>query len=193
MKKHALLLASLTAPIFLSACTVEEDNAANEETTANEVVDGSLADALAGRDNLSTVAGALEDAGLASLFENEEGASYTLFAPTDTAFAELGEGVLPADAEERRTVLATLLRDHIVPGYLTIEDIEKAVSAEDGRPVTMTTVGDSKLTFVKTGDTLTVTGEDGEGAAINGAALDSQAQMAIPIDGLLKSPPDEEG
>jgi uncharacterized surface protein with fasciclin (FAS1) repeats len=78
-----------------------------------------------------------------------------------------------------------VLRDHIVPGYLTPDDIGTAIDAQGGR-VKVQTMGDHKLTFTREGKGYRVAAEDGSSAMIAGNATTASNGVAIPVDGVLK-------
>jgi uncharacterized surface protein with fasciclin (FAS1) repeats len=83
-----------------------------------------IEDALKSRDDLSTFYRALVDTGVAG--ELEEGASYTVFAPTNEAFAKLSQERYPCfHAPECKRDLAEVLRNHIVPGERHLGDVAK--------------------------------------------------------------------
>src|SRR5688572_2217152 len=69
-----------------------------------------------------------------ALIETLNGAGvYTVFAPTDSAFAALSEPVQTRlAAPEQRERLITLLSFHIVPGTVTAEDLERAIEQAPG-------------------------------------------------------------
>lgn len=70
--------------------------------------------------------GALADAGLLEALK--EMGPYTLFAPTDEAFAKIPKHKLDDLLKpEKRETLQALLRNHIVPGKLTANEL-KALS-----------------------------------------------------------------
>ncbi|MDX1531677.1 MAG: fasciclin domain-containing protein, partial [Rhodothermales bacterium] len=69
-----------------------------------------------------TLADALARAGLDDVLHT--GGPYTLFAPTDLAFADLGDGTLQALlADGNRALLREVLRRHVVPGRFTLDDL----------------------------------------------------------------------
>lgn len=75
----------------------------------------------------TTLISAIDRAGLAELLGG--GGPYTVFAPSDAAFARLPEGVvdsLLATPDQ----LADVVRYHVVPGRLTTNDVARRVSAE---------------------------------------------------------------
>jgi len=168
------------AALALQGCSSNETGA--EETA--EASDETLAAMVAEADGLSTVSDALTEAGLAQVFDGA--AAYTLFAPQDGAFEELGEAGDDLRSPEQRAAMVAILRDHIVPGYLTPDDIANAVEMADDGSVEMRTMGDHVLTFTGEGDVITVTSEDGSKASFAGDALRASNGVAIPLDGVLK-------
>jgi uncharacterized surface protein with fasciclin (FAS1) repeats len=112
--------------------------------------------------------------------------SYTLLAPNNAAFAKLGDKAAALNAPEQRAALTAVVRDHMVPGFLTRDDIAKAIDAADGKPVRMSTLGAGELSFAKEGEAITVTAKDGASATITGRAVPAGASIALPVDGVLK-------
>lgn len=174
-------LASLTALALLAlpACSTEE----GDETLAAEPGEETLAEAISDAEGLNTVASALGDTGLAEVFEGT--GSYTLFAPNDAAFEALGEVGAALREPGQRAALAAVLRDHIVPGYLTPDDIETALQSQRGS-VVVETMGDQALTFSRADGGIRVTGENGASAMLAGDAVRASNGVAIPLDGVLK-------
>lgn len=174
-------LAAAAGALMLPACSGE---VAEEDDGAAEVSSETLASVVEEADGLTVVSDVLGDAGLAQVFDGA--AAYTLFAPQDMAFDALGEAGDDLRSPEQRAAMVAILRDHIVPGYLTPSDIGKAIELADDGSVEMRTMGDHTLTFTSEGDTITATGEDGASARFTGDALQASNGVAIPLDGLLK-------
>jgi uncharacterized surface protein with fasciclin (FAS1) repeats len=162
---------------MLAACS-----GGSETDTAAEPGEDTLHAMVAAAGDLSVVSEALQDAGLAQVFDGV--ASYTLLAPNDAAFGSLGDAGETLRTPEQRPALVAVLRDHIVPGYLTPEDIERALELDDDNKVAMRTMAGHTLTFSKTGTTITATGEDGASVRFAGDALLASNGVAIPVDGL---------
>lgn len=173
----ALLAAAMLA---LQGCSSESTE---DSGGAAEVSNETLASLVSEADDLSVVSGVLGDAGLSQVFDGA--AAYTLFAPQDTAFDALGEAGGELRSPEQRAALVAILRDHIVPGYLTPEDIGNAIEQADDGSVEMRTMGDHTLTFTASGDTIAVTAEDGSSAKFVGTPLRASNGVAIPLDGVL--------
>ena len=173
--------AALAVLAPLAACS-DRDTPAGE-TAAGEEADRTLAAAIGDAPGLTTVSSALSEAGLASVFDGP--GSYTVLAPDDDAFAKLGDRGKTLSEAEHRAELVALLRGHILPGHLTPKAIRQAIADKKG-PVTMTTLADGEVTFAAAGDAITVTGEDGAKATIEGEALVASNGVVLPLDGLVK-------
>lgn len=170
------------AAIPLASCEkVEEDRT---EAAGGEV-HRTLASAIASAPELSVVSDALSDSGLAGVFDGP--GSYTVLAPQDDAFRQLGDGEQSIASPEAKPVLVAVLRDHILPGHLTPAAIREAVAAQGG-PVRMRTLGEGNVSFSLDGETIRVESDEGMRASVEGAALTASNGMVIPIDGLLKTP-----
>ena len=116
-------------------------------------------------------------------------APYTLLAPDDDAFGALGEAGKTLQSPENGAALAEILRDHILPGYLTVADIEAALKRAGGKPVTMKTMGGKSVSFVREGEALVVSTPDGARAKVDGAAVSATNGVVIPLDAVLRKLP----
>jgi uncharacterized surface protein with fasciclin (FAS1) repeats len=73
-------------------------------------------------DGHNTLAAALEAAGLVSTLKSE--GPFTVFAPTDSAFAALPEGTVESLLQpENRDQLTAILTYHVVPGEVMAADV----------------------------------------------------------------------
>lgn len=80
-------------------------------------------------DDFNTLAAALEAADLITALQGE--GPYTVFAPTDAAFAALPEGTLDSLLlPENKEQLTAILLYHVVPGQIMSEDISGTASPE---------------------------------------------------------------
>ena len=76
---------------------------------------------------------------------------FTVFAPTDAAFAKLPAGTVDTLLKpENKATLASVLTYHVVPGRITAADIAANAKAHMGK-ATYTTVQGGSLTFSKSG------------------------------------------
>ena len=175
---RSLALVTLPASLALAACSSEPGEAPATEATDRNTV----AQAIASAGNLSTLSGALTDAQLAEVLDGS--GSYTIFAPTDDAFAALGESGQLLLEVEQRPLLVGLMREHIVPGHITPDAIGQAIDAEGG-PVTMTTMGGGSLTFAREGDAISVSRDGTNSAIFASEGTEAGNGVVIPIDAAL--------
>lgn len=82
---------------------------------------GTVVDAASKRYDFETLVGAVVDAGLADALSASDG-TFTVFAPTDDAFAALPEGLLESLSVEQ---LATILSYHVLPVEVASGDLEE--------------------------------------------------------------------
>jgi len=178
-------LLALTAAALLGACSGKSSpDASTSGSAAAAEPTGNLTEALGDRPDLSTVRAALKDTGIATAFEGK--ASYTLLAPTDGAFAKLGESGKALMQEEDRAALAQVLRDHTLPGTVTLDDINAAVNGAKDGIAKMPSLGSGAVSFSRSGTDLVVTGPDGTSGRIDGRTVLATNGVIIPIDTVLK-------
>merc|ERR1712070_352918 len=106
-----------TAAVALAAFSFGATTTASAEDMKADIVDTAVA---AGSFNL--LVAAVDAAGLVDVLKSE--GPFTVFAPTDDAFAALPEGTVEALlAEEGLGTLTTILTYHVVPGKVMSADI----------------------------------------------------------------------
>lgn len=92
----------------------------------------------AGNDNFETLVAAVQEAGLVETLQGD--GPFTVFAPTDDAFALLGDDAIARLLRpENRDQLVAILTYHVVPGRFTARDI--------GRLDDLTTVNGEALSL----------------------------------------------
>jgi uncharacterized surface protein with fasciclin (FAS1) repeats len=134
--KKALMAGVVVAALTLTGCAQAEEPAveeteevAVEETTPEpmeeEMVEegpGTIVDVAVGAGTFTTLVAAVQAAGLVETLSGE--GPFTVFAPTDEAFAALPEGVLDALLlEENKELLARILTYHVVSGAVFSADV----------------------------------------------------------------------
>jgi uncharacterized surface protein with fasciclin (FAS1) repeats len=94
--------------------------------------------------NFNTLAKALAEAGLVETLKGP--GPFTVFAPTDEAFAKLPPGTLEALLADKAK-LTKVLTYHVVPGAVMAADVVKMSSAKtvEGQSVTIDTRGGVKV------------------------------------------------
>ena len=86
-------------------------------------------DVAAANDNFDTLVAALEATGLDETLDNPDG-KFTVFAPTDNAFAALPEGTLDTLLlPENKQQLTDILLYHVLPGQVMASDVSGLTSA----------------------------------------------------------------
>lgn len=79
--------------------------------------------------SFNTLAAALKAAGLVGVLKGD--GPFTVFAPTDEAFAKLPEGTVESLLKpENKEKLVAVLTYHVVPGKVTSSDVVKLESAQ---------------------------------------------------------------
>ena len=129
---------AIAAALTLSACGGNSDTAA--EVTEEASV-GTIVDVAIGAGNFSTLVAAVT---AADLVETLSGTGpFTVFAPTDDAFAALPAGVLDALLlPENKAVLAQILTYHVVSGMVMAADVKDGdVATVEGQNIKLSTMG----------------------------------------------------
>lgn len=136
-------------------------------------------------DELSTTVGFLKAANLEKLLSGP--GSYTLFAPTNGAFAALPEDQRKQlESSEGRPQLVALLRQHMVPGYVTPGDFSSAL-ARSGPRMELASLGAGPIMVRKQGDAILLGGSEGA-AQIVGTGLSVGNSIVYKIDRILPAP-----
>src|SRR5271157_5496216 len=107
--------------------------ASGHKTKANDIVDTAVS---AG--SFKTLAAALQAAGLVDTLKGK--GPFTVFAPTDEAFAKLPPGAVEDLLKpENKEKLRAILLYHVVPGKVTAKQVVKLTSAKtaEGQPLTI--------------------------------------------------------
>jgi uncharacterized surface protein with fasciclin (FAS1) repeats len=145
--------AAIAAALVLSACSTEaeepvveepavEEPAAPAEEPADEAAElGTIVDIALVTPGFATLVAAAEAAGLVETLAGE--GPFTVFAPTDAAFAALPEGLLEKLLlPENVDVLIAILTYHVVPATVLAADVTAGeVATVQGDSLTFATEG----------------------------------------------------
>jgi transforming growth factor-beta-induced protein len=106
----------------------------------NGMSDDDIVDVAAAAGSFNTLLAAAEAAGLVDVLRSE--GPFTVFAPTDEAFAALPEGTVEALLADPEALRAILLY-HVVPGRVTAADVAGLSEAEtaQGSSISISTYG----------------------------------------------------
>ncbi|PWE27126.1 Nex18 symbiotically induced protein [Pararhodobacter marinus] len=124
-----------TAFAFASVCAFAGTAWADNHGSMSGEMD--IVDTAVANGNFTTLVAAVEAAGLVDTLKGE--GSFTVFAPTDAAFAALPEGTVEALLEDTEA-LTGILTYHVVPGAVMAGDLSEGMMAEtvNGQEVTFT-------------------------------------------------------
>ena len=143
MLKYALV-ALIAATASFSATDVKAETAGK-----------TIVEIAAGAEDFSTLVAAVKAAGLVDVLSSK--GPFTVFAPTNEAFAKLPEGTVESLLKpENKEKLIAVLKYHVVPGKVMAKDVVKVDSAKtaQGSSVTVTVEGKTvkvdNATVVKT-------------------------------------------
>ena len=183
-RKIFTLAGTVAALTMIPACSVDPDSGTDgrESDVTSDAGDATIAQSLGSIANLSTFAEAVSSAELGSVFDGQ--GSYTVLAPSDDAFEALGASRTALMAEDQRPVLIGIIRNHILPGHLTPENISAAIEAQDGE-VSMKTLGDSVVIFKIDGETITASNGVGSVARLSDGSTEASNGVVIPLDAVL--------
>jgi uncharacterized surface protein with fasciclin (FAS1) repeats len=106
-----------------------------DEATEPMMGQPTIVDIAASNESFQTLTAALEAADLVSTLQGE--GPFTVFAPTDEAFAALPPGTLEALLlPENKDILVSILTYHVVPGSVMSTDLTSgAVPTAEGRSI----------------------------------------------------------
>lgn len=166
MKSKLIAVLAATSVLALGACSSDEIETTPETTMATTVAPdasdtttpettaaalGSVVEVAAASGSFSTLVSAIQVAGLAGTLS--EGGPFTVFAPSEEAFAALPAGLLEKLLKpENKAVLAKILTYHVVSGKVLSSEVKDgAVASVEGSELTFSTTGgvmvnDAKVT-----------------------------------------------
>jgi len=168
MKLRALTIAAVAGSLVLAACG-EDDNSAVDTTVAAETTEamtdtteamtdepGTIVDVASGNPDFSTLVAAVGAAGLVETLSGE--GPFTVFAPTNDAFAALPAGLVDKLLlPENKDVLTQILTYHVVSGAVMAADVAAGeVPSVEGSAIVVTVDGGT----VKLNDSATVVATD---------------------------------
>jgi uncharacterized surface protein with fasciclin (FAS1) repeats len=168
------VVASLS--LFAAACSSDEESPASSEA-ASESASMTITDVVAGSEDFSTLLAAVEAADLGETLAGE--GPFTVFAPTDEAFAALPEGTLD-------TLLDPMNKDQL-SGILTYHVVPAEVMAADVEPGDVATVNGA--TFgIAVEDGVVITDGQGNQAMVTQTDIEASNGVIHVIDAVLLPP-----
>jgi uncharacterized surface protein with fasciclin (FAS1) repeats len=143
LRSGAIVAVALIAALTLSSCG--KDSEETMDTAAEETTVGTIVDVASGAGNFSTLVAAVTAAGLVETLSGE--GPFTVFAPTDEAFAALPAGVLDALLlPENKETLVKILTYHVVSGKVMAADVTAGdVATVEGSNIMLSTTSGVKV------------------------------------------------
>jgi uncharacterized surface protein with fasciclin (FAS1) repeats len=150
MKTRNLFMAVAIIGLFATtSCKTAKADEAKEETVAmvadvaETVQTPNIVGVAASNENFTTLVAAVKAAGLVETLSSE--GPFTVFAPTNAAFAKLPEGTVATLLQpENKATLTSILTYHVVAGKFDAAAVVAAIKANKGA-FTVTTVQGGKL------------------------------------------------
>ncbi|WP_312487094.1 fasciclin domain-containing protein [Sphingomonas sp.] len=176
---------SREAPATPSTATASAETPAAPPASADQAMlaTRTILDNAAATPSLSSLVAAIRAAGLATTLAGP--GPYTLFAPSNAAFARLAPGVQDQLLQPaNRDSLVRLLRFHMLPGAVTISDLQQRI-ADGGGTATIMTVQGEPLTLSMTQSVITLTDASGNKSYIEAGDMRQANGMIHIVNGVL--------
>ena len=128
MRRWLLLVGALlivAVPFVLAACGGDEEEATPAPATSAPVAKD-IVDTAVEAGNFTTLAAALQAAELIETLKGE--GPFTVFAPSDDAFAKLPEGTVDELLADPKGDLTEILTYHVVPGKVMSTDLSDGMT-----------------------------------------------------------------
>lgn len=168
------------AVVALAACSTEAPQAAVDETATEEAASeaaepATIVGVAQGNENFSTLVTAVVAAELAETLSGD--GPFTVFAPTNDAFAKVDADTLSALlTPEKKADLTGLLTYHVVAAELKAADVVKAIT-DGGGTATLTTVQGAPLKAMLDGENVIL--EDAAGGKSTVIMTDVDASNGV--------------
>ncbi len=142
-----------------------------------------IQNAVNSRDHTNLVV-AVKAAGLVPTLEGS--GPFTVFAPTNEAFAALPAGTLDTLLEpENKAQLTEILTYHVVPGRYTAVSLDHAIKTTPGGKVSLKTAEGELLIAAESGNNLAITDQKGDTARVTIPDMYQSNGVIMVIDKVL--------
>jgi uncharacterized surface protein with fasciclin (FAS1) repeats len=187
MKFSKITIASALA-LGLVACAEEaetDDAMMADETAMSEdaTAPGTIVEVAQGDETFSTLVEAVTAAELAETLSGE--GPYTVFAPTDDAFAALPEGTLEQLTTEDTDTLKSILTYHVVEGSMDAAAVTSAIEDAGEEGLVLTTVNGGEITATMVGGSVMLTDATGESATVTATDVEASNGVIHVIDAVM--------
>jgi uncharacterized surface protein with fasciclin (FAS1) repeats len=186
----------VAAILFMGFSTHEADSAPVEASSSRPNIavkmqhskSKTYAQMAKSRNGFAQTALALQSPALAQRIEGIS--PYTVFAPNDSSVSYMLDRDVPdATQDGRASYTANVLMGHIVPGYMTVKQLNQDIAKSPSGEITLQTLSDAILTIRRQGSRLLVTSSkggqlyiaNGQATGTHGALLFGEGILATEI------------
>ncbi|NNC48603.1 MAG: fasciclin domain-containing protein [Sphingomonas sp.] len=179
-----------SSTLALGACgetaddTMVENETAVDDTSMMEEEPGTIVSVAQDNEDFSTLVTAVQAGGLVETLNGD--GPFTVFAPTNDAFAKLPEGTLETlTAAENQSQLAGILTYHVVAGETMSSDLVTLLEQAGEEGVELTTVSGGTLTANLVDGNVVLTDANGGTATVVTTDVDASNGVIHVIDTVL--------
>ncbi len=141
-----MVVALMVVPLVIAACGSSTEEAASPSPSPSATMpQKDIVDTAVEAGSFTTLVSAVQAAGLEETLRGE--GPYTVFAPTDEAFAAVPKETLDALLADPKGALTDVLTYHVVPGKVMSTDLSDGMQAEtvNGQPLDITIKDDGTV------------------------------------------------
>lgn len=176
------------AALALAACgteTTTDDNMMADETAMAEdaTAAGTIVEVASGNPDFSTLVTAVGAANLGETLSGE--GPFTVFAPTNDAFAKIDEATLTELTTNDTETLGNILTYHVVSGAIDAPTLIAAIESAGDEGYTITTVNGATLTANLVDGAVVLTDAAGGTATVEATDVEASNGLIHVIDTVL--------
>ena len=185
LKKTTLTAFVTATALALTACGGEaaSDDAADAMMAEEAAAPGTIVEVASSDETFSTLVAAVTAAGLGETLSGE--GPFTVFAPTNDAFAKLPEGTVEKLTTEDTETLTGILTYHVVEGSVDAETLIAAIGEAGEEGYTVTTVGGGTLTAALVDGAVVLTDAAGGTSTVTATDVEASNGLVHVIDTVL--------
>jgi uncharacterized surface protein with fasciclin (FAS1) repeats len=177
-KKMAVLLLSIVAAATLAVAGSDPIVGGHEMFPSKNIIQNAM-----NSDDHTTLVAAVKAAGLVETLQGP--GPFTVFAPTNEAFAKLPAGTVDTLLKpENKEMLTKVLTYHVVAGKLSASDLKKQIMAGNGE-ASLKTVSGGTLIATMQGDHIVLKDEKGDMSTVTISNVNQSNGVIHVVDTVL--------
>ena len=177
-KKMAVLLLSIVAAATLAVAGSDPMVGGHEMFPSKNIIQNAV-----NSDDHTTLVAAVKAAGLVDTLQGP--GPFTVFAPTNEAFAKLPAGTVDTLLKpENKEMLTRVLTYHVVAGKLSASDLRKEIKAGNGQ-ASLKTVSGGTLIATMQGDHIVLKDEKGDMSTVTISNVNQSNGVIHVVDTVL--------